>query len=144
MADDEAQSRGTLLVVDDEVELLELVRRRLTEEGYRVLTAQQGADALVLARQAHPDVILLDVVMPQMSGREVLARLRAAQETSDIPVIMISALGEEHEMAASVGQGAVVHLSKPFNVKELVREIRLASRKHQDRHRGRPQPAAEG
>ena len=138
-----AQSKGTILVVDDQLELLELVRTRMEAEGYRVLIASRGIEGLSTAQREHPDVILLDVVMPQMSGREVLLRLRSEEGTADIPVIMISALGDEREMAASVGQGAVLHLPKPFNVKELVKEVRLACRKHQDRHRGRPLLPAE-
>ena len=94
-----------ILVVDDEPDLLELIGYNLKSGGHEVLTATNGADALNLAKSRVPDVIVLDVMMPEINGIEVAKRLRAQSETSRIPIVMLTAKAEEaHEIEGLAGR----------------------------------------
>ena len=121
----------TVLCIDDEQDIRTLVKLVLEREGYRVLTAENGTVGLSVGRTEHPDIILLDVVMPTVSGHEVLRWLKADPATRDIPVIMLTALGTDHDMSASLHLGAVYHMEKPYQSKELIDEIKLALWKRQ-------------
>ena len=124
----QAQGGATILAVDDEVNARKLLTLLLEREGYRVITAAHGEEALILAKVEHPQVILLDIMMPKMSGYDALKRLREDQDTKDIPVIMVTAKGTEHDIAASFRLGAVFHLEKPYETKDLVQKIQVAMR----------------
>ena len=106
-----------VLVVDDEFEIRDLLSRFLTEEGYEVILASNGEEAIELTERDNPQVILLDIWMPGFSGIETCRRLKAAEKTRFIPVIMATALWDTH--AEAVEAGAEDFVTKPFPLEEL-------------------------
>jgi DNA-binding response OmpR family regulator len=112
-----------VLVADDEQDIIELVRFRLEHDGYRVLTASDGEAALQLARDEHPDLCVLDVMMPKLSGLEVLAQLRADPTTAGTRVIMLTARGQDPDIDRGFELGAHDYVTKPFSPKELRRRV---------------------
>jgi CheY-like chemotaxis protein len=112
----------TILIADDESEVVQLVRMILEWEGYEVVAAVDGLEALQRIQTDKPDLILLDVRMPKMSGLTVLEQM-AASETAFIPVIMLSVVTTHPEVRAALQRGAVAYLSKPFELKELTRLV---------------------
>ena len=116
----------TILVIDDENFSRRLAKLLLEREHYRVLTATQGQEGLLLAKVQQPDVILLDLMMPGLSGHETLKRLRDDPETASIPVIVVTAKMAEHDIATSFRLGATFHLEKPYETTDLVRKIQAA------------------
>lgn len=118
------QGQGyTVLIADDEAEVVNLVRMMLEMEGYSILAACDGQQAVQRARTDQPDLILLDVRMPKMSGLIVLDRLREDPKTTDIPVIMLSVVTTYPEVRTALSKGAVAYLSKPFELREMVRLV---------------------
>ena len=115
-----------ILVIDDKREMTWLLQRGLEEEGYQVEVAHDGREGLRRAHDARPDLILLDVMMPEMNGWDMLRRLR---EFSDVPVIMVTAMGEEDDKVQGFDIGADDYLTKPFGMRELVARIRAALRR---------------
>src|ERR1700674_1526719 len=112
--------RDTILVVDDEPDVIDLVRYHLHRAGFSVLAALSGSSALALARDCRPDGIVLDIMLPQMSGLEVFKALRAAEETGQIPILMLTAKAELSERLASLELGVDDYITKPFSPRELV------------------------
>lgn len=115
----QAETPKKILVVDDEPEICNVLRLCLENEGYQVATAGTGREALASVAAERPDLILLDVVMPDMNGFEVLKRLRADAATADIVVVFLTARSEYDDMAKSWEKGVDLHLSKPFNFVEV-------------------------
>ena len=113
----------TVLVVDDEQDILDLVRFRLEHDGYRVLTATDGQTGLTLAQAERPDLCILDVMMPKLSGLEVLANLRADPATADTRVILLTARGQDADVDRGFELGAHDYVTKPFSPKELRRRV---------------------
>jgi CheY-like chemotaxis protein len=109
-----------ILIADDEPEVVDLVRMMLEWEGYTVLAAVDGIETLVSTRTQRPDLILLDVRMPKMTGLAVLEKLHEDPETADIPVIMLSVVTGYPEVRAALQRGAVAYLPKPFEMREMV------------------------
>ncbi len=122
------KSLWTILVVDDEPEVLRLFKRILSTESAQVLAAQTGTQALGIARKTRLDLVILDVKLPDVSGTEVLRRLRRLDE--GMPVIMITSYGSAETVRASMRLGAFDYLTKPFDNQEIRRVAReaLASR----------------
>ena len=116
----------TVLMIDDESNSRKIVKLLLEREGFRVLTAANGEEGLILAKVEQPHVVLLDVMMPKMNGYETLKRLREDQDTHGIPVIMVTARGTEHDIATSFRLGAVFHIEKPYETKDLLQKIAVA------------------
>lgn len=114
-----------ILVVDDEQQVLRLLRTSLTERGYDVSIAASGEEAMAALRRRSPDVILLDLVMPGMTGLDVC---RVVREYSSVPIIILSARGEEHDKVLALDLGADDYLTKPFGMEELLARIRVALR----------------
>lgn len=112
-----------ILLVDDEVDILEFVRYNLVREGYEVFTAQNGAEALTLAAQCRPHLILLDMMMPMMDGAQTCRAIRENPELKDTMVVFLSALGEEQQQLAGFGVGADDYLTKPIKMKLLVSRV---------------------
>jgi len=110
---------ATVLVADDEPHLLRLVKFRLEREGYNVITATDGEAALELARTEHPDLCVLDVMMPKRSGFEVLKALREDEAYRDMKVIMLTARAQDRDVDAGFSLGADDYLTKPFSPQEL-------------------------
>jgi DNA-binding response OmpR family regulator len=116
----------TILVVDDEPDLLNAVRLYLEDEGYQVLTATNGEEALAKVRTRLPDLIVLDVMMPQMNGFEALGEIR---RVSNVPVIMLTVKGEESDKVRGLGLGADDYVTKPFSQRELLSRIQAVLRR---------------
>jgi len=121
-----------ILVVDDEPDITALVAYHLAKTGYRVSTAANGADALRSAREERPDIVVLDLMLPGLSGYEVLAELRKREETRDVGVILLTARREEADRIKGLSLGADDYLTKPFSPHELALRVaallrRLAS-----------------
>ena len=108
-----------ILVVDDEADITALVAYHLAKVGYRVSTAANGPDALRSAREERPDVVVLDLMLPGVSGYEVLAELRRREETKDVGVILLTARREETDRIKGLSLGADDYLTKPFSPQEL-------------------------
>lgn len=118
-----------ILVVDDEEDILELVRYNLIKEGYRVSTVASGEEALKSARSAQPDVILLDLMLPGVDGLEVCRLLKHDSKTQHVPIIMLSAKGEETDIVTGLELGATDYITKPFSPKVLVARLRAVLRR---------------
>ncbi|MBN1136500.1 MAG: response regulator [Anaerolineae bacterium] len=114
--------KHTILIADDEPEVVQLVRMILEWEGYNVVAAADGVETLERAEIDKPDLILLDVRMPKMSGLTVLEHL-ARSETATIPVIMLSVVTTHPEVQSALQRGAVAYLTKPFELKEMTRLV---------------------
>ena len=113
-----------ILVVDDEPDVVEMFERTLRSEGFEVVSAYDGIGAMDLASTERPDLVLLDVMMPMMSGYEVCAQLRANPNTQHIPVICISSAHSPDARANALRAGAATLLTKPVMPRELIAQIR--------------------
>jgi DNA-binding response OmpR family regulator len=120
--------RKKLLVVEDNAELLELLRLNFKRAGFAIATATNGVEALKKARTLSPDVILLDLVMPELDGFAVCEILRQDPETASIPIIMFTGLGSHLTRLAGMDSGATDYITKPLSPKELVARIELVLR----------------
>ena len=116
----------TILVVDDEKRLVALVEQYLVQEGYRVVTAHNGKEALEAARRSHPDLIVLDLMMPEMDGLEFMRVHRAENNT---PIIMLTARVEDEDKIIGLELGADDYVTKPFRPRELVARVRAVLRR---------------
>lgn len=112
-----------VLVVDDEPDISALVAYHLAKAGYRVSTAATGSDALRAAREERPDVVVLDLMLPGVSGYDVLAELRRREETRDVGVILLTARREEPDRIRGLSLGADDYLTKPFSPQELLLRV---------------------
>ena len=119
-----AGSAKMILLVDDDKSLLRLLQTNFRKEGYFVLTAENGEKGLALARQHHPDLILLDVILPGMKGRAVCAQLKEDAKTRDIPVIFLTAKDSPDDVQAELALGAVTHMTKPIDYRKLSAEVK--------------------
>ncbi len=114
----------SILIVDDEKDIAEAVSYAFEKEGFRVYKAHEGTDAIELAVKKRPDVIILDIMLPGISGLDVCRNLRASQSTKDIPIIMLSARSTESDKVAGLDTGADDYLVKPFSMRELSARIK--------------------
>ncbi len=117
-----------ILVIDDEDNVCEVVRLYLTKEGYDVLKAHDGLEGLQKVKKEKPDFIILDIMLPEMSGWEVCRRIR---ETYDVPIIMLTAKGDEVDRIMGLEMGADDYITKPFSPGELVARVRAILRRAQ-------------
>jgi two-component system alkaline phosphatase synthesis response regulator PhoP len=118
-----------VLVIDDDVKTTELVKLYLRRDGYRVVTAYDGLQALDVAREAHPDLVVLDLMLPGLDGFEVF---RALREESDVPIIMLTAKTTEQDRLNGLDLGADDYVTKPFSPKELAARVRAVLRRLPD------------
>jgi class 3 adenylate cyclase/CheY-like chemotaxis protein len=125
----EAIRSSSILVVDDNVSVRDVLERRLRQKGHKVVTAANGQSALDIATTQEFDLILLDLILPEMSGFDVLRRLKASEQTNDIPVIVISALDELDSVVRCIEAGAEEYLPKPVNPVLLLARVRAALEK---------------
>ncbi len=129
--------RPYILVVEDEAPLITLLRYNLEEAGFDVEEATDGEEALISVRERRPDLVVLDWMLPVVSGIEVCRQFRRRRETRDLPVIMLTARSEEADRIRGLDSGADDYISKPFSPKELIARIRAVLR------RTRPSMSAE-
>jgi two-component system alkaline phosphatase synthesis response regulator PhoP len=115
-----------VLVVDDDIKTVELVKLYLNRDGYRVLTAYDGIEALRLAREGRPDLIVLDLMLPGMSGLEVCRTIRGE---SDVPIIMLTAMTTDQDKLNGLELGADDYMTKPFSPRELAARVRTVLRR---------------
>ncbi len=118
-----------VLVVEDEADIVTLLKYNLEKEGFRVVAAGDGEEALLLAGEQTPHIVLLDWMLPLMSGLEVCRQLRRSPKTRDIPIIMLTARGEEGDRVRGLNSGADDYLTKPFSPTELVARMRAVLRR---------------
>ncbi|MCI0606462.1 response regulator [bacterium] len=114
----------TILIVDDEEDTLNLLRERLTEEGFITIEAHNGKEAIEKAIQSNPDLILLDIMMPEITGWDVMEQLKQGEGTASIPVVVLSAVSTEADKQRGYRMGIKHYLTKPFEVKALISEIK--------------------
>ncbi|MDN3512977.1 MAG: response regulator [Candidatus Brocadia sp.] len=124
-------SKEKILVVDDEQDLVKLIRYHLGKEGYKVLSAYDGEDALFLTRKERPELVILDLMLPGMDGLEVCKKLKADQELAQIAIIMLTAKEEEADITMGLKLGADDYMTKPFSPKELVARVQAVLRRTQ-------------
>jgi two-component system alkaline phosphatase synthesis response regulator PhoP len=123
-------SEENILVVEDEKDIQELVRYNLSKEGYRVTCADSGEEGLKTALSLHPDLVILDLMLPGVDGLEVCRRLKKDAATAHIPIIMLTAKGDESDIVAGLEMGADDYVIKPFSLKVLVTRIRAVLRRN--------------
>jgi two-component system, OmpR family, alkaline phosphatase synthesis response regulator PhoP len=109
-----------ILVVDDEPDIVETLSFRLEQEGYEVITAADGLEALDKARKESPDLLILDIMMPKLDGFQVSRMLKFDERYHDIPIIMLTAKTQEHDVDTGMTTGADEYIKKPFDAKELI------------------------
>jgi two-component system phosphate regulon response regulator PhoB len=120
----------TILIVEDEPDLLAGLEYNLKREGYATRCAQRGADALRLARDLpKPDLVLLDLMLPDMSGKDVCRQLKASDKTASIPIMIVTARGEEVDRIVGFELGADDYVTKPFSIRELILRIQVVLRR---------------
>ena len=121
------QAKPTILVIEDEAALVTLLRYNLERDGYRVVEARDGEEALIVAAEENPDLILLDWALPNLSGIEVCRRLRMKAESRNTPIIMLTARGEESDRIRGLDTGADDYVVKPFSMTEMLARIRAVT-----------------
>ena len=122
-------TKSTILVVEDDTDILQLVAHNLKAAGFDVLTAQDGYEALSLARNHLPDLIVLDLMLPGLDGLEVCKELKRGSATQNIPVLMLTARGEEVDRIVGLELGADDYVVKPFSPRELILRVRAILRR---------------
>jgi phosphate regulon transcriptional regulator PhoB len=127
-----------VLVVEDEPDIRNLLVHHLTRDGFRCRTAASGPEALARVRSVAPDLVVLDLMLPEMSGLEVCRRLRADPATAAVPIIMLTAKTDEVDRVVGLEMGADDYMAKPFSPKELVARVRAVLRRSRP---GEPAPA---
>jgi len=119
----------TVLVVEDEEDIQELIAFNLQKEGYKVERAGSGNEALKMAREIQPDLMMLDLMLPGMNGLEICQQIRENKKTADIPIIMVTAKGEEADIVKGLEMGADDYVTKPFSVKILLIRVKALLRR---------------
>jgi two-component system alkaline phosphatase synthesis response regulator PhoP len=122
-------AKGTILVVEDEKDIRELLRHHLEREHFRVVAASSGEEGLKLAKREHPDLVLLDLMLPGLDGLEVCRSLRAEAETRRTPIVMLTARSEDADVVAGLELGADDYVTKPFQPRVLLARLRAVLRR---------------
>ena len=131
-------TKETILIVDDEEDIIELIKYNLKNEGYAILTAMTGEAAIKIAKQSRPDLVVLDLMLPGIDGLEVTRHLKKNDDTMDIPIVMVTAKGEESDIVSGLELGANDYISKPFSPRELTARIRAILRRRRKTTPGDP------
>ena len=122
-------AKKSILVVDDEQDLLDLIEYNLKQEGFKVFTADSGAKGIEMAKEHHPDLVLLDLMMPGMSGYEVCETLRSNASTQSTPIIFLTAKDDEASEIEGLNKGADDYITKPISTVKLVSRIKALLRR---------------
>ena len=136
--------RDRVLIVEDEKDVREMLRLNLKVGGFDVLEAQNGAEGLAIAKAELPSVVILDLMMPEMSGMEVCRALRRNPATSRIPILMLTAKSTEGDKVAGLEVGADDYVTKPFSPRELLLRVRAVARRQPDQGVSKPAPVKAG
>jgi two-component system, OmpR family, phosphate regulon response regulator PhoB len=118
-----------ILLAEDDKQIADMISFKLSNSGHQVVRAQDGEQAVKLVAREKPDLILLDAMMPGLSGFEVLRRLKADSAVRSIPIIMVTAKGHERDVLTGLRGGAIDYIVKPFSLKELSARVELALRR---------------
>lgn len=135
--------RSSILVVEDEEDIRELICFHLEEEGYAVRSAEDGVSALMAVAEQPPDLIVLDLMLPGISGQDVCRKVRATERLAEVPIVMVTAMGEEPDEIAGLGLGADDYIAKPFSPRVLVARINSLLRRSSQRKDGTEQDIIE-
>jgi len=127
----------SILIVEDEKDIQELIRYNLSKEGYRVTSADSGEEGLKTAQSLHPDLVILDLMLPGLDGLEVCRQMKKNSATAHIPIIMLTAKGDESDIVAGLEMGADDYVTKPFSLKVFTSRVLAVLR------RSRNEPASE-
>ena len=122
-------TRTQIVIVEDEPDIVEVISYNLKREGYQVASADRGDEGLKLVRSQSPSLVILDLMLPGMDGLAVCQQLKADPITRDIPIIMVSAKGEESDIVIGLGMGADDYLAKPFSPRELLARVKAVLRR---------------
>jgi len=114
----------TILLIDDEQGFVKMMKSGLISQGFNVLVARTGEQGLSVTRRKKPDLIVLDIILPKMKGREVCIKLKEDAKTKDIPVITLTSKSSTDDVKAEIELGAIGHLTKPLNLQMLLTEIK--------------------
>lgn len=137
-------SKQTILVVDDEHDLLDLIEYNLEKENFKVLKTDNGKDGIALAKQHHPSLIVLDVMMPNMDGHQVCEILKADSKLKSIPVVFLTARSDEKTEVKSLDRGADDYLTKPISTTKLISRIKMVLRRFEGRADEKPSITVHG
>lgn len=116
-------TKGLIIVADDDLDICELLSMKLRQSNYEVQTAMDGQQALEMIRSVRPQLVILDIMMPLMSGMDVLRQMRSEPEIVDIPVILMTAKRQEKDVDSGFALGVVDYITKPFNLRDLVLQV---------------------
>lgn len=130
-------AKETVLVIEDEKNILELVKYNLEKDGYRVLTSLKGDEGLERAKKEKPNLLILDVMLPELSGLEVCKILKQNYNTASIPIIMLTAKGEEADRVLGLELGADDYVTKPFSPRELIARVKAVLRRLREKPKER-------
>lgn len=125
--------KETLLIVEDEKDIAKLLEYNLRKEGYKTLIASDGEEALEMAQRHHPNLIILDLMLPEMDGLEVCKALKKENKTAGIPIIMLTAKSQESDKVIGLELGADDYVTKPFSPKELIARIKAILRRFKEK-----------
>jgi len=125
--------KETILIVEDEKDILKMLEYNLSREGFKVHSVRNGEDALVSAKSLHPDLVVLDLMLPGLDGLEVCKALKSDSKTAAIPVIMLTAKSRESDKIVGLELGADDYVTKPFSPRELIARIKAVLRRVQDK-----------
>lgn len=128
----ETLTKGTILVVDDEPDIAETIRFNLAREGYKVIVAESGEEALQVIRKTIPSLVVLDLMLPGIDGMEVCKSLRASETTQHLPVIMVTAKTEDADIVSGLEVGADDYITKPFSPRVLLARVKALLYKRQE------------
>jgi len=120
------KAKKKVLAIDDENDILLIIKSALHEEGYDVVTANNGYDGLALAEDASPDLIILDILMPEMDGFEVLQQLRENEKTARIPIVILTGMSSKDKIREALNKGIDYYIVKPFEYQDLVSKVKIA------------------
>ncbi len=132
-----------IVIVEDEPDILDVLSYNLKREGFQVASSQDGAEGLGLIQAEMPDLVLLDLMLPGMDGLDVCRNLKDNERTSSIPVIMLTAKGEESDVVLGLGIGADDYITKPFSPKELIARVKAVLRRFESAARFNPEEIIE-
>jgi two-component system, OmpR family, alkaline phosphatase synthesis response regulator PhoP len=130
---------NTIAIIEDEANIVELVKYNLDREGYRTVAAYTGKKGLELVRQELPDLVILDLMLPELDGMSVCKQLRADSQTKSIPIIILTAKSEEADRVLGLEMGADDYVTKPFSPRELVARVRAVLRRSGNVEEGEPE-----